>query len=684
MAAISAVLVSAVPAGAAGRCGSRPWCDTSLSDAKRTGLLVRALTPDERIGLLGGDVASGISGQAGGHTGEAFGVPRLGVPPLYLTDGPVGVRQGRSTALPASIALAASFDRRLARAHARVVATEARLKGNDAVYAPTVNLLRTPLWGRGFESLGEDPFLTSRLGVAWIRAAQDEGVIANVKHFAVNNQEGRSLPGLGVAGSRYSVDVRVGERPLRELYLPQFEAAIKEARVGTIMCSYNRLNGPHACESRPLLDRILRRDWGFKGFVLADYAASKQVGTGLRAGLDFEPWPFANTDGGESYTPQRIRAALAAGRTTQAAVDRSVRRILRTLFAYGFFDRAAYSDDDSRVPRAAHLAASRRVAEAGTVLLKNRRALPLDSRRIRSLAVVGADADRFKNGGGSSQVTPYSFTTPRQGLTARAGPGVAVRYDPGTDPAAAAAAARGADAAIVVVADAASEFADKPCIALDCGRRDTIARDALIERVAAVNPRTIVVLETSAPVLTPWRDRVEAIVAAWYPGDAGGTRARQGAVWRCGPGRPPARHLPAPRGRPAGSRAAQPLSRHQRRGPLLGGPAGGVPLVRRPPPAPCVRVRPWALVHALRARQPSRSRGAARRRRAPIGGGGQPWPPARGGRAPALPRPARPTRPQRAAAPAQGVQQAHDRPGSPRPRAVHAERTRLLHLERAA
>ncbi len=143
--------------------------------------------------------------------------------------------------------------------------------------------------------------------------------------------------------------MRVDERPLRELYLPQFEAAVKEARVGSVMCSYNRLNGPHACESRPLLDRILRRDWGFKGFVLADYAASKQVGTGLRAGLDFEPWPFANTDGGESYTPQRIRAALAAGRTTQAAVDRSVRRILRTLFAYGFFDRAAYSDDDSRV-----------------------------------------------------------------------------------------------------------------------------------------------------------------------------------------------------------------------------------------------------------------------------------------------------------------------------------------------
>ena len=320
------------------------------------------------------------------------------------------------------------------------------------------------------------------------------------------------------------MNVRVAERPLRELYLPQFEAAVKEANVGSVMCSYNRLNGPHTCDSRLLLDRILRREWGFKGFVLADYAASKQVGSGLRAGLDFEPWPFANTDGGESYTPERIRAALSAGRTTQAAVDRAARRLLRTLFAYGFFDRAAYTDDDSRVPRAAHRATSQAVAEAGTVLLKNRGgALPLDSRRIRSLAVIGADADKFKNGGGSSEIRPYSFTTPRQGLAARAGAGVSVRYNPGTDPVAAADAARGADAAVVVVADTASEFSDKPCIALDCGRRDTIARDALIERVAAVNPRTIVVLETSAPVLTPWRDRVEAIVAAWYPGDAGGS-----------------------------------------------------------------------------------------------------------------------------------------------------------------
>ncbi len=150
-----------------------------------------------------------------------------------------------------------------------------------------------------------------------------------------------------------SVDARVDERTLRELYLSQFEAAVKEGRVGSVMCAYNRLNGPHACESVPLLDRILRCDWGFKGFVPADYGASKRIRSGLRAGLDFEPFPFFDSDGGENYTPAAVQAALAAGRIDQAAVDAVVDRLVRTLFAYGFFDRPAYVDDESRVDRSA-------------------------------------------------------------------------------------------------------------------------------------------------------------------------------------------------------------------------------------------------------------------------------------------------------------------------------------------
>ncbi|MBA3261663.1 MAG: glycoside hydrolase family 3 protein [Thermoleophilaceae bacterium] len=195
--AAAAVLLAAWPgatAQAAGRCGDHPWCDTSLSPDRRADLLLAALTPVERIGLLGGDDASGVLGQAGAHTGTGLGVPRLDLPTLYLTDGPVGVRQGQSTALPSSIALAASFNRGLARRDGALVGNEAKLKGNDVVFAPTINLLRTPLWGRAFESLGEDPQLTAQLGVAWIRGAQAQGVIANVKHSRSTTRKASAGP----------------------------------------------------------------------------------------------------------------------------------------------------------------------------------------------------------------------------------------------------------------------------------------------------------------------------------------------------------------------------------------------------------------------------------------------------------------------------------------------------------
>ncbi len=529
-AALVVVAIALAGPGAAqgkGRCGTHPWCDTSLSPARRATLLVDALTPNERIGLLAGDDATGVGGAAGTHTGVSTGVPRLDVPSFFQTDGPVGVRSGSATAFPSSMSLAASFDRRLARRYGGLVGNEAKLKGNDLVFGPTVNLLRTPLWGRAFETYGEDPFLTARLGVEWIRGLQAQGVIANVKHFAANNQEGKELPIRVVEGARYMVDARVDERTLREMYLPQFEAAVKEGRAGSVMCSYNRLNGPHACESRTLLERILRRDWGFKGFVLADYGASKRVSTGLRAGLDYEPYPFFDSDNGENYTPTAVQAALAAGRIDQGLIDAAVRRLMSGLLAFGFFDRPAYVDDDSRVDKAGHAKAARTIAEAGAVLLKNKKSvLPLDAKRLDSLAVIGADADRFVNGGGSSRIEPYTFTSPLKAITARAGGGVDVRFDSGADLERAAKVAEGADAAVVVVADAAGEGVDKPCLKLDCGAPPiagaSLKRDELVKRVAAANPRTIVVLETAGPVLTPWRNSVRGIVEAWYAGQAAG------------------------------------------------------------------------------------------------------------------------------------------------------------------
>ena len=364
------VLAACAPtAAAAGRCGdagTRPWCDTGRSPDERAGLLLKALTMDEKVSLLAGDEPFGVAGGEHSHTGTSNGVERVGLPTTYYSDGPVGPRQGRTTALPIPMALAATFDRAMARDHGKVVASEVVAKGNDVVFAPTVNIMRTPLGGRTFEGYGEDPFLVSSTGVEWIRSAQDQGVIANVKHFAANNQEGESPLAQGTApgqplgpppaqGNRMTVNVVVDERTLREIYLPHFEAAVKDANVGSVMCSYNRLNGQYACENHHLLTEILKKDWGFKGYVLADYGATHSTANQLNNGLDFEPWP------GLSYSPTPVNAATSSGQASPAAVDEHVRRILRTHFAYGYFDRAAFKDDDGQIDKPGHAAIAQRI-----------------------------------------------------------------------------------------------------------------------------------------------------------------------------------------------------------------------------------------------------------------------------------------------------------------------------------
>src|SRR3954469_21556185 len=338
-------LALALPAHAAGRCGAHPWCDTSLTPDARAGLLLEQLTQDEKISLLAGDEPFGVAGGAHSHTGTSDGIPRVELPTTYYSDGPVGPRQGKTTAMPIPMALAATFDPSLARLHGATIANEAKLKGNDVVFAPTVNVMRTPLGGRTFEAYGEEPYLVKSLTVGWIEGAQSEGVIANVKHYAANNQEGApgaagntGAPGqpLGppnAQGNRLTVNSVVDERTLREVYLPQFEAAIKDANAGSVMCSYNRLNGQYACENQHLLRDVLQRDWGFKGYTIADYGAAHNTAASLGNGLDFEPWP------GIAYAPTAVNAALLTGQASPQLVDEHAGRILRTLFAYGFFDR---------------------------------------------------------------------------------------------------------------------------------------------------------------------------------------------------------------------------------------------------------------------------------------------------------------------------------------------------------
>ncbi|MEA2404477.1 MAG: beta-glucosidase, partial [Thermoleophilaceae bacterium] len=408
-----------------------------------------------------------------------------------------------------------------------VVANEAKNKGNDVVFAPTVNILRTPLNGRTFESYGEDPFLMTRLAVAYVEAVQAQGVIADIKHFAANNQEGydpsgrTASPGMplgaGAEGDRYVVNEHIDERTLREIYLPHFEAAVKEANVASVMCAYPKINGQYACENTHLMQDILEKDWGFKGFVLADYGAAHMAAPSLNNGLDFEPWPAA------AYGPVQVHAALASGQATQAQVDDHVRRVLRTEFAYGFFDRPAYRDDDAQIDKPAHARVAQQVEESAITLLKNKGGtLPLNARKLKSVALIGAGAGGFTTGGGSGNVKPFSFVSPRDAIAKRLGPGVQLRYEDGSDAAAATAAAKASDVAIVIPVDYLTEGADRQCLTLECPNAHG-DQDALIEQVAAAQPNTIVVLETGGPVLTPWRDKVRALLEAWYPGEEGGS-----------------------------------------------------------------------------------------------------------------------------------------------------------------
>jgi beta-glucosidase len=487
----------------------RPWCDASLTPDRRAALLLSAMTLDEKLGLMAGDDAIGAataSYDESAHVGTVNGVPRLGIPAVHLTDGPAGVRQGKSTALPAPMALGASFDVQAARRYGALAGDEAKRKGNDVIFGPAVDIMRTPLTGRSFETYGEDPYLAARLGVGWIGGAQEQGVLASVKHFPAYHQE----------TNRFTVNAEVPPRALREIYLPPFEAAIREAHAGTLMCAYNKVNGDPSCGSEAMLDQILRGEWGFDGAVVSDYVfGAKDTAGSANAGLDQE------LPTGLFYSPLSLRLAMTLGQVSRATVDDRVRAILRTMFGGGVFDRAPYPNAPDSIDVTGHTRAAADFAEDGITLLKNDGVLPL--RAPRSIAVIGSAADEYVSGGGSSQVPARLPVSPRDGITRRAGAGVTVTYDSGRIPALAAETARRADVAIVVAADARAESSDQSCLTLNCGDPKRGDQDGLIRAVAAANPRTVVVLETGGPVLTPWADQVKGIVEAWYPGEQGGT-----------------------------------------------------------------------------------------------------------------------------------------------------------------
>jgi beta-glucosidase len=403
----------------------------TLSPDERAGLLLGAMTLDEKVELMTGDQ---------GAAPAAFynaPIPRLGIPELRMADAGAGIADrgwelpvtgGRATAMPSSIALAATFDRQAVRRYAGVVADEARETGHEMLLGPNADPVRQPFWGRIAESGGEDPLLSARLVTPFVREVQRRNVIADLKHYVAYAQEtlrgGRyTQDPSGDAGIQNSI---VSDRALHEVHTLPYADAIRDADLGSVMCSFNRLNGTYVCENPYALQQVLREDLGFTGFVITDFGAIHSTEPSVRAGTDMETGTSAFYDG-------PLLEAVRADRVPEALIDRSVRRILRTMFAIGVFD-TDYTP--SSIPVEQHGQVAENVqAQAITLLKDNRRVLPLDAAGIRSVALVGADATITSAAGGASHVTPTYQRSLLAALRDRGrDAGFRVRYRAGNDP----------------------------------------------------------------------------------------------------------------------------------------------------------------------------------------------------------------------------------------------------------
>ncbi len=490
-------------------------------------MVVKEMTLDEKISLLHGtgmkdlSLISPVAIHSNGGAGYVVGIPRLGIPGIQMSDAAYGVRQsgenGRySTALPADIAQAASWDLDAGFEYGALIGRELRDQGYNMSLGGGVNLAREPRCGRTFEYMGEDPILAGKMVAAVIRGVQAQRVIGDIKHFALNDQE----------SGRNAVNVNIDRRAARESDLLAFEIGVEEANPAAVMCSYNRVNGDYACENKYLLGDLLKRDWKFKGFVLSDWGATHSAAKASAAGLDQEQpgWIFY----GDS-----LKRQVESSKLPMAELDDHVRRILRSMFAAGVIDDPPQK---GVVDVERGLEVAQKLAEQSIVLLKNDRSqLPLDASKIHSIAVIGPHADvGMISGGGSAQVDPpggnailppgkgqtrwlepvWFPTSPVKAIRAKA-PAVTVSFDSGSDPAAAAALAKSADIAIFFAYQWESEDMDLDSLSLPDHQ------DAAIAAVAAANPQTVVVLETGSPVTMPWAGQVSAIVEAWYAGSRG-------------------------------------------------------------------------------------------------------------------------------------------------------------------
>ena len=478
--------------------------------ASKAGELVAELTLDECIRL--------ISGSRGLHAVTPWtyrwadyptrGIARCDIPPLRFTDGPRGVNLGRSTCYPVAIARGASWNTDLEQDIGAALAREADARGANTLGSVCINIIRHPGWGRAQESFSADQTLLAGMGSAQVRGIQSENVLAVVKHFACNSIE----------NSRFRVDVSIDQRALHEVYLPHFRACVEAGAAG-FMSAYNRVNGDYCGENAPLLEDILRKRWGFEGFVMSDFVlGTRSTSKALNAGLDMEmpqTWHFSR---------RRIKRAIRQGRLEEAVVRRAARRVVTQLRRFGVRTRTRPQNDRPAIAWQAHRDLALQSARESVVLLRNERVLPLAG--VKKVAVIGALARSANLGSrGSTTVKPPFAINLWQGL-AQEFSGVELHYDSGRNPARAAALARRCDA-VVLAAGLRGGDEGEYMPAMGGGDRFKLElpqrQIELIEAVADANDRTTVVLfGGSAIACGDWRERVGALLMAWYPGMYGG------------------------------------------------------------------------------------------------------------------------------------------------------------------
>lgn len=485
------------------------------------------------------------------------GVPRLGIPDIWMSDGPFGVREDNRwdewgtashtndscTAFPALSCLAATWNRDMAFRYGQALGEESRYRGKTVQLAPGVNIFRTPLCGRNFEYMGEDPLLVSQMAVPYIRGIQKNNVAACIKHYALNNQEAH----------RHDIECVVSDRALREIYLPAFEAAVKEGGVWSVMGAYNKYEGKYCCENASLVNGILKGEWGFDGVMVSDWGGATSTDDSVDGGLDLEfgTWTDGLTEGlSNAYSRYCLADAyengLKSGKYSMEGLDDKVRRVLRLIFR----TTMSGSTDFGSFASPEHFALSREIAAEGITLLKNDAGtLPVELDGIRKILVVGDNATaRHIDAGGSMYLKTKYEITPLEGILAAVGGRAEVRYVRGYRPCPvpgepedaeklreeAVEAAKDAD--LVLFFGGHNRWAHQDCEGLDKLKYNLpYSQDALIEALGEATDHLVVTLITGTAVPMPWADSAEAVLYGWYGGSEGGNAIADVLFGKAGP-----------------------------------------------------------------------------------------------------------------------------------------------------